>query len=346
MSIVAQQLWFTAPHAVEIRAQPLPALAAGEMLVQTLCSAVSAGTELLVYRGQLPSGLPLDATLPGMQQDTSYPLHYGYACVGRVAAIGAGVDTSWRDKLVFAFQPHASHFISQPAAVLPVPAGIAPESALFLANMETAVNLVQDGNPGLGERVVVLGQGIVGLLLLQLLQQFPLGSLAVADALAPRRQRALAVGAHRAIDPHLPGAVTALQQEFSTQGADLVYEVSGVPDALNLAIALTGFASRIVIGSWYGSKTAAVQFGGAAHRNRLQITTSQVSTLAPELSGRWDKQRRFAVAWQQLRTLRPEQWISERVPLAVAPALYQRLHEQQSGNTANDSLQAIFVYEA
>ena len=338
-----RQLWFTAKEQVEIRSISLAPPATGKLLVAAACSAVSAGTELLVYRGMLPADMALDATLTGLQQSTGYPLQYGYASVGEVMSIGAGVEPHWLGRRVFAFQPHASHFLAAPSEVIAVPDDISTEAALFLANMETAVNLVQDGNPQLGENVVVLGQGIVGVLLLQLLRQFPLASLSAVDARATRRQRAEELGAHTVADPSL--ALAVLSQQLGSGGADLVYEVSGVPDALNLAISLTGFCSRIVIGSWYGSKSAQIALGGAAHRNRLQIVTSQVSTLAPALGGRWDKPRRFALAWELIRQLRPQQWIGERMVLNAAATLYQRLHNQQSGDSAQDLLQAIFIYD-
>lgn len=343
--VYAQQLWFTGIEQVEVREQPLTALAEGELLVQVECSAISAGTEMLVYRGQIPNEMPLDATitvLRSQQQDQQqYPLQYGYASVGIIKAVGAGVDAALIGQRVFAFQPHASHFIATPASVIPVPAGIAAEDAVFLPNMETAVNLIQDGSPALGERVVVLGQGIVGLLLANLLAQFPLTQLHGVDAIAVRRERALQLGVSEVFDPFSTTDINALKQQLSVAenntGADLIYEVSGAPDALNLAIELSGFASRIVIGSWYGNKTAAIALGGNAHRNRLKITTSQVSSLAPELSGRWDKARRFELTWQMLRKLQPSQLITHRVPLSEAPALYQRLHQSPA-----EILQAIF----
>ncbi len=343
-AITASELWFTAPQQVEVCTRVLPAPAAGELLVQVVCSAISAGTELLVYRGQLPNEMSLDSTLPGLQRGTAYPLRYGYATVGRVIGLGSGVDAHWHGQLVFAFQPHASHFLATPAAVIAVPDDVEPEAALFLANMETAINLVHDGAPAIGEHAVVLGQGIVGVLLLQLLRQFPLASVSVADRLEARRARALGLGATQAVDPAVTLEVAALQQTFANNGADLLYEVSGAPDALNLAITLSGYCSRIVIGSWYGTKSAAIALGGEAHRNRLQFITSQVSTLAPALSGRWNKQRRFDVTWQQIRQLRPQQWIDERVPLTAAAELYRRLHEQPTTPNAVDLLQAVFVY--
>lgn len=342
MSKVVRQLWFTAPKQVEVRTQALPEPAAGEILVQSICSAVSAGTELLVYRGQLPQDIALDAAITSMQEQASFPLQYGYACVGKVIALGEGVEPSWLARNVFAFQPHASHFVAATAAVIPLPAGIAPEAGIFLANMETAVNLVQDGNPGLGERVVVLGQGVVGILLASVLSQYPLEQLCVVDGIASRRQFAQRAGAMHVCDASSAAELAKLKQQLvvgGSTGADLIYEVSGVPAALNTAIDLSGYASRIVIGSWYGSKCAPLNLGGAAHRNRLQFITSQVSTLAPALGGRWDKQRRFELAWELIRKLQPQRWITHRVPLESAATLYQQL---DSGHA--DMLQAVIQY--
>jgi 2-desacetyl-2-hydroxyethyl bacteriochlorophyllide A dehydrogenase len=313
----------------------LPAPDAGQLLVKVHCSAISAGTELLVYRGQLPADSQLDTSIPALQGSSAFPLQYGYACVGDVIQLGAGVDPRWLNRRVFAFQPHASHFIAAPDTLITIPDDVSDDAALFLANMETAVNLVHDGAPLAGEKIVVFGQGIVGVLLLQLLRQFPLDTLHAVEPLAPRRQRAQKMGADTTSD------VMALKQVLGERGADLLYEVSGAPAALNNAIELSGYCSRIVIGSWYGNKISALALGGAAHRNRLQFITSQVSSVAPQLSGRWDKQRRFDVAWQQIRQLRPQQWITQRQPLSSAPALYQRLHKSES---TDDLLQAVFVY--
>ena len=334
----AQQLWFTKPFAVAVREQFLPMPAAGELLVKTLCSAISAGTEMLVYRGQIPGAMTLDAGLDSLQGAADYPLQYGYASVGLVQQIGEDVDPDWAGKRVFSFQPHATHFLATPASVIVLPDDIEPEAAVFLANMETAVNLVQDGAPAIGERIAVLGQGVVGLLLTSLLSRFPLADLTAVDGVAARRAQGLLAGARQVFAPEAVAA--SLQHQSSTcSGADLIYEVSGVPEALNLAVSLSGYSSRIVIGSWYGNKSTVVPLGGAAHRNRLHISTSQVSTIAPQLSGRWDKARRFELAWEMIRQTRPQQLITHRAPLHEADALYKLLHE-----APGDVLQAIFRF--
>lgn len=333
----ASQLWFTAPFEVQVRTESLPAPGPGEVRVRSLYSAVSAGTELLLYRGQLPQDMALDSTLDALQHAAQYPVQFGYACVGEVQQVGSGVDPDWEGQRVFSFQPHASHFTARPEQLITVPDDISAQAAVFLPNMETAVNLVQDGRPLIGERVVVLGQGVVGLLLSAVLAQYPLASLNAVEGQPHRQYLARQLGVQSLYSP--PEALS--DQPPALADADLIYEVSGHPQALNLAIGLSGYASRIVIGSWYGTKPVSLELGGAAHRNRLQLITSQVSTLAPELGGRWDKQRRFDVAWDMIRRIDPTQLVTHTVPLQEADALYRQLHEQQP-----DIVQALFQYSA
>ncbi len=177
-------VWFDAPYQVAVREEPLPDLAPDQVLVQTEVSAISAGTELLFYRDQVPPDLATDSTIAALSGQARYPLRYGYACVGRVIDIGAQVDRAWRDRLVFSFQPHASHFVAGLDEVIPVPEAISAEHAALLPNMETAVNFLMDGAPIIGERVVVLGQGVVGLLTTALLARMPLAQLITFDRFA------------------------------------------------------------------------------------------------------------------------------------------------------------------
>lgn len=326
MSTVRRSLFFEAPHQVSIRSETLPPLPPDQVLVETQFSAISAGTELLFYRGQIPPYLPVDETIASLQGGFAYPLKYGYSLVGRVVQVGEGVAPEWQGQAVFAFHPHESHFHAQPQELLRIPADISPEDALFLPNMETAVNLVLDGAPRLGERVAVLGQGVVGLLTTALLAAFPLGDLTTFERLPYRRELSLQLGAQRSLPP--PLSEQPLPAELAAQ-FDLVYELSGSPAALDLAIELCGFAGRIVVGSWYGTKKAAVDLGGHFHRRRIRLISSQVSTLAPELSGRWDKARRFAVTWEMLARLQPARLITHRFDLAQAPAAYRLLASEQ-----------------
>lgn len=338
MGVVKRRtLYFTAPRQVELREETLPAPGADDVLVETTCSAISAGTEMLVYQGRFPRDLETDPVISSLRGGFQYPLAFGYACVGVVKETGIQVDRSWRDQLVFAFQPHTSHFICKPDSLLPIPSSLAPETACFLPNMETAVNLVQDAAPILGERVLVLGQGVIGLLTASLLSQFPLEILVTADCYELRR-RLSPVRHGFSLDPNSPGFYKDAMSLLNAR-ADLTFELSGRPETLNTALALTGFCGRIVIGSWYGEKRAEIDLGGAFHRSRIKLISSQVSTIAPELSGRWDKARRFNAAWKALERIKPEKWITHRFPIEEAAKAYKLLDENPQ-----ESIQLVFTY--
>ena len=335
-------VYFTAPRQVELREEPLPALGADEVLVETLCSAISAGTEMLVYRGQFPRGVDaVDSISSGLH----YPAPYGYACVGRVMEIGKSVNREWENRLVFAFQPHTSHFITIPDSLFPIPASLSAETACFLPNMETAVNLVQDAAPVLGERVLALGQGVIGLLTTALLREFPLDMLVTADCYRLRRQASLELGVTASLDSTAPDFYNAALGHCDRAltprrgGFDLTIELSGNPAALDDAIAVTAFSGRIVIGSWYGEKRASIDLGGAFHRSRIKLISSQVSTIAPELSARWDRSRRFDVAWQALKRIRPEKWITQRYAVEQAAEAYKVLD-----TSPQETIQLVFTY--
>ena len=338
-------VYFTAPGEVEAREELLSAPQAGEVLVQTLVSAISAGTELLFYRGQVPPDLPVDETIPALEGDVRYPLKYGYAAVGRVIMLGTGVPEEWLGRLIFSFHPHESHFVASLADVIPVPQDLTAEQAAFLPNMETAVTLVLDGTPLIGEQVAVFGQGIVGLLATALLAQFPLASLVTLDRYPLRRRASQAAGAHNVVDPAAPDALlqvrVLLQADRPYEGADLCYELSGSPEALDQAIAVTGYHGRVVIGSWYGQKQAPLNLGGRFHRSRIRLIGSQVSTIAPELRGRWGASRRFGLAWEMIRRVRPERFITHRFSLDQAAQAYQLLDRQPA-----EAIQVMFCADS
>ncbi len=331
MTATCRRVYFQQPYAVEVHTEPLPLPGPDQVLVQTEASAVSAGTELLFYRGQVPPELPVDATIEGLQTAVAYPLAYGYAAVGTVMAAGADVPSNWLHRRVFAFQPHASHFVSALDALQPVPDGMQPAVAALFPNVETAVNLIMDAAPLIGERIVIMGQGVVGLLTLRLLHEFPLASITVVDALLARRELALKWGASAAFSP--------AEYERNPDDPDLIIEVSGNPQALDAAVRTVGFAGRIVIGSWYGQKTAPLTLGGQFHRNRVRLVSSQVSTLAPQHTGRWDKARRTALAWRLLCRIPADELITHQFPLHDAPAVYRQLDQQPE-----TMLQVIFQY--
>jgi 2-desacetyl-2-hydroxyethyl bacteriochlorophyllide A dehydrogenase len=331
-----QSLYFTAPGRVEVVNEEVPTLLPGQVLVESLLSAISPGTELLFYRGLFPGHIPVDESITALNQTAAYPLKYGYSLVGRVIATGSAIDPTWHNQLVFAFHPHESHFTAGVSEVIRVPDEISPEDAVLLPNMETALNFVMDGAPLVGEHAVIFGQGIVGLLTTAVLAQFPLSSLVTLDHWANRRQAALEMGAQASIDPQEIKRLKSLQPH----GADLVFELSGSPAVLEQAIDTCAYAGRVVIGSWYGRKKAELDLGGRFHRSRIRLISSQVSTIAPELSGRWTKERRFNLAWDMLRKIRPSQLVTQRIPIQRAASAYELLEKHP-----DQSIQILFTYQ-
>lgn len=332
-------LYFVAPQEVEIREEPLPELVPGQLIVQTLVSAISPGTEMLIYRGDMPQNEQADKNIPALTGELRYPLKYGYASVGRVLDVGSPDLAWWQHRLVFSFQPHQTQFLATPAQLIPLPEGITPEQAVFLPNMETAVNFAMDGRPLIGERVAIFGQGIVGLLTTALLAQFPLANLTTFDKFPLRRTASLHAGAHQSVSPDFLKNPTS-SYDFPSPPFDLTYELTGSPVALDDAIAVTGFDGRVVIGSWYGQKRAPIDLGGYFHRARIQLIGSQVSTLAPQFSGRWDKSRRFEVAWEMIRRVKPERWITHQFPFPRANEAFVQVDQH-----AETTIQVILTYE-
>lgn len=339
-----RSLFFKGPGDLGISEESLPDPAPSEVLVKTLYSAISHGTEMLFYRGWFPEDLALDETIPALQQRQHYPLKYGYAAVGEITAVGKEVSRDFVGRAVFCLHPHESHFTAGIDEVFPLPPDIDVQDAIFLANMETAVNCLMDGCPVIGEKVAVFGQGVVGLLAAALLARFPLTALLTLDRFKLRREASRGIGAQLALDSELSDALSTaiewLEPGASEGTADLVYELSGDPGALNAAIALTGFDGRIVIGSWYGTKKAPLDLGRRFHRRRIRLIGSQVSTLTPALSARWSRLRRLNTACDMVGRIRPSRFITHQFPFDRAPEAFELID-----NDPASTIQVVLDYE-
>jgi 2-desacetyl-2-hydroxyethyl bacteriochlorophyllide A dehydrogenase len=333
----ANALYHVAERRVECREVDLAAPGKGEVLLTSRCSAISAGTEAMIFSGAFPKNTTLDVSIESLKGGFAYPFSYGYALVGEVTETGAGVDESLLGRMVFAFHPHQDRAVVPLSACHGVPENVRPEAALFLPQVETALNLVMDGAPLIGERVVIFGLGVVGLLTAGLLAEFPLARLIAAEPLAWRREQAKHWGITETVDPADAGPWQDLLD--SLEGADVAFEVSGDMAALNQAIESTGFDGRIVVGSWYGNRSQALDLGGRFHRNRLRLISSQVSTLNPALTGRWDKQRRIDLAWRMVDKLQPQRLISQSFSLARCQEALETVCARRDG-----VMQVIFKY--
>jgi threonine dehydrogenase-like Zn-dependent dehydrogenase len=268
--VPARALFHTAPRCVEIRELPAPRPAAGEVFVRTLSSGISGGTERLVYRGEIPANLKLDDTIDALGGTFSYPFAYGYACVGEVAESG---------QRVFAFHPHQDVFTAQFSELVPLPA-VDPAVATLFPLVETALQVTLDAGNGYRDRVIVLGAGVVGLLTGLLLQRAGWRPL-IAEPQEWRRAIASSVGVSAAAPAEL------LKEEVP-----LVIDASGNPDAPAMALNMLAHEGTLLIASWFGTKPVVLPLGGAFHRRRLTIRSTQVSTVPARQSGTWNRARR------------------------------------------------------
>jgi 2-desacetyl-2-hydroxyethyl bacteriochlorophyllide A dehydrogenase len=291
----ARAVHFVAPRRVELREVELPEVSGGHVLVATEWSGISSGTELLAYRGEVDPDLPLDETLGALAGTFTYPFRYGYSAVGRVVQPAAPFQEGQR---VFAFHPHQDRFVAAAREVVDVD-GLDPRAATLYPAVETALQVCLDASPRLGETVVVVGLGAVGILVAVLLART--GAVVLGSDPEPARQAAARAFGVRAIDPgEVPEVVAA---ETGRRGADLVVEASGNPQALAGSLGLLAHEGTAVICSWYGTKPVPLPLGAAFHRRRLALRSTQVSTLPAALTARWDRRRRAELAWRLAREL-------------------------------------------
>jgi 2-desacetyl-2-hydroxyethyl bacteriochlorophyllide A dehydrogenase len=330
---VAAAVWFPRPRAVELRDEPVRDPGAHEVRVRAVLSGLSHGTERLVYRGEVDPSLPLD--LPSLAGGYGFPVKYGYASAGRVVASGREVESAREGDLVFALHPHQDEYVVDASLVRRIPDGVTADRAIFLANLDTAVNIVLDAKANLGETVAVFGQGVVGLLVTQLLVRS--GARVIAVEPAPlRRAAATRSGTHTAIAPSEVALITALTEG---RGADIAIEASGNGAALQPAIDAVAIEGTVVVSSWYGEKRVTLDLGGHFHRGRVRVVSSQVGRIDPSLAPRWDRARRLGVATSLLRELELPSLISHRIPFAQAAEAYALLDERP-----DETIQVVLEY--
>jgi len=337
--LINQSVIFSNKLEVNVHESPVQSVGPkGLVLVRTTFSAISAGTELLVYKGEIPSNLPLDVNFGEHKGEFQYPTKYGYSVVGEIIAVGDGVSVTMAGSKVFSFHSHEGFFWEDPDNLLFIPDDIDEKDALFLPNMETAVNFVMDGAPIIGENIAVLGQGIVGLLTTSILNLLPLNLLITFDNQESRREASLAAGAFASFDPSDTKSIVDLDYGMY-DGFDLTYEVSGNEIALDTAVQMTGYNGRVIVGSWYGVNKNTLDLGGTFHRNRIRMISSQVSSIDPIFQGRWTKDRRFSVVWDMIRKISPSKFISHEYSISEASVVYRKLYEEPG-----KFLQVIFEY--
>jgi 2-desacetyl-2-hydroxyethyl bacteriochlorophyllide A dehydrogenase len=332
----ARALWFTAPRTAALREETVSSPGPGEVRVETIASAVSAGTEMLVYRGEVPEDLPLD--LPTLEGNYAFPIKFGYAAVGYILDTGPDVEHLSSGDPVFVHHPHQEILIIPASMPVRLPGDLDPPLGVFAANLETALNVVHDTPVRLGETALVFGQGVVGLLVARLLKLAGAGPVIVVDPIERRRKLALVAGADDAFEPE--GLNERVMEITGGRGADVAVETSGSGAALQSAIDTVATEGTVVVASWYGTKPITLALGGRFHRGRVRLRSSQVGRLNPELSPRWGKVRRMETVLVLLGRLDLGDLISHRIPFERAPEAYRLLDERPG-----EAVQVVFTYE-
>jgi 2-desacetyl-2-hydroxyethyl bacteriochlorophyllide A dehydrogenase len=279
-------------------------------MVRTLFSAISHGTEMLVYRGEVPKNLGLDLTIPTMEGRYEFPIKYGYSNVGRVVEVGDRDSTFKPGDMVFVHAPHETCYCIPGHLATLLPHEVPPKRGIFVANLETAINSMLDSGVHFGENVVIFGQGVVGLLLTILSKRAGVHRILTVDRFEKRRELSLYWGADFSFDPEADGLEESIMTHTKGVGSDVVIEASGNPEALNTALQIAAFQGTVVVVSWYGERQAELSLGDAFHRNRLIIKSSQVSNIDSALTARWNPQRRMDLALELLKEIPLEHLIS------------------------------------
>lgn len=284
--------WINAPGSGEIRTVPLPDPGPGQIRVRTLFSGISRGTESLVFRGSVPESQWDAMRAPFQDGDFPGPVLYGYQNVGRVEAVGEGVEPRLWGRAVFCLFPHQEEYVVPAHAVTPLPPELPPERAVLTANMETAVNVLWDARPSVGDRIVVVGAGVVGLLVARLCRRIPGTEIRLVDPAPERRTLAEALGLPLVASPEFLNNLRG--------GVDLVIHASGNPAGLEGALELLGPEGTLVEASWFGDQPVTLPLGAHFHSRRLTLRSSQVGHLPPDRAPRWDHGRRMALALRLL----------------------------------------------
>ncbi|MDY6833982.1 MAG: zinc-binding alcohol dehydrogenase, partial [Chloroflexota bacterium] len=197
----ASAIWFTSPKHLSFKDVEIGNPGDNQLEIETLFSGISHGTEMLVYNGLIPTDMEIDSCLSTMEGSFRFPIKYGYASVGRIVDLGQGVTDFSTGDLVFAHFPHQTRYIIPKCSATKLPNDITPQLGVFLATLETAINCTWDASANLGEVVVIFGQGIVGLLITQLLSLGPARTVIAIEPNKRRREISLKIGASTVLDP-------------------------------------------------------------------------------------------------------------------------------------------------
>lgn len=305
----ARAFWLAEPGRGEIRTEPLRTPGPDEVLVRALRSGVSRGTETLVFRGGVPADQHGAMRAPFQDGDFPGPVKYGYLSVG---VVEEGPE-ELSGRRVFCLHPHQTAYVVPAAAVTPVPDTVPSARAVLTGTVETAVNAVWDAAPLIGDRIAVVGAGMVGCCIARLLGRVPATRVTLVDPEPTRADVAAALGVGFAAPEDAPA------------GCDLVVHASATSAGLQRSLELLAPEGTVLDVSWYGDRPVTVPLGGAFHSSRLTIRASQVGMVAPARRGRRTTTDRLRLAMHLLEDPAFDALLTGSSSLADLPAVLARL---------------------
>jgi threonine dehydrogenase-like Zn-dependent dehydrogenase len=285
LAYTARAFWIRSPGVGEIRSVEVPEPGPDQVLVRTICTGISRGTETIVFRGDVPTSQYALMRAPFQEGDFPGPVKYGYLNVGVVERGPAALV----GQTVFCLYPHQTTYVVPVESVVTVPDDVQPRRAVLAGPVETAVNALWDCPPLIGDRITVVGAGMVGCCLAAVLKRIPAVAVELVDVLADRADVATALG------------VTFASPEKAARGRDVVFHASATAEGLTLALELLAPEGTVVELSWYGQRTVAIPLGESFHSGRLNILSSQVGMVAPARRSRRTHADRLALALELLR---------------------------------------------
>ena len=308
--------WISSVASGELIETTLPEPAVNEVRVRTLYSGISRGTETLVFSGKVPASEHERMRAPFQEGDFSFPVKYGYINIGIVEQGPAALQ----GQTVFCLYPHQTCFNVPSELVTVIPANVPPARAVLAANMETAINAIWDAQPCIGDRLSIVGAGVLGTLVAYLASRIVGCEVQLIDINPERAELATCLG-----------LAFALPQS-AARDRDIVIHTSASAAGLNCALELAGFEATVLELSWFGSQSPAINLGQAFHSQRLQIKSSQVGHVATVQRSRWTYQRRLALALSLLDDERLDHLISGESAFCDLPATLSWLNTD--GNTS------------
>ena len=312
----SQALWYTAADRVELRDVDMPPPKSGEVIVKAHFSGISRGTERLVFRGRVPSSEYRRMRCPHQDGEFPFPVKYGYALTGEI--IG-GPDEILRQR-VFVLHPHQQILCVDASHIHLIPDGVPLKRAALVANMETAVNVLWDAGITPGERILIIGGGVLGLLIAGLAAQSSDNNVTVVDIDAARAREARLLGAKFAMPENAPG------------DQHVVIHTSATETGLKQALQCAAPDGRIIEASWFGDRAVSLSLGEAFHSRRLRLISSQVGAIPPSRRAQWTLAQRMQKALDHLEDPKFDALITGEINFGDAPmALPKVLADDSSG---------------